>query len=109
MTIDLLRYTPGTDAMAYLLYKTIEQGAKDKKYTKFDLGFVPFAKAKGPLLTIAKSVASDKFSAKGLEQFKNKFEPAWEPNYLAYDGDITDLAIIALNIEKAMENSKPVS
>jgi lysylphosphatidylglycerol synthetase-like protein (DUF2156 family) len=70
---------------------------------KFDLGFVPFAKARGPLLSIAKAVATDRFSAKGLEQFKNKFRPSWEPNYLAYEGDIADLAVIALNIEKAME------
>ena len=41
--------------------------------------------------------------AKGLEQFKNKFDPVWEPNYLAYEGDMTDLAVIALNIEKAMD------
>jgi phosphatidylglycerol lysyltransferase len=102
-TIDMLRYLPGTDSMAYLLYSIIEDIHKDVRATRFDLGFVPFAKAAGSLLAVAKAVSADRFSAKGLEQFKNKFNPAWEPNYLAYEGDMTDLAVIALNIEKAMD------
>jgi phosphatidylglycerol lysyltransferase len=100
-TVDLLRYSPNYgDSMAYLLYKTIERSKDYSRY--FDLGFVPFARAKGPLLTVAKTLGSGRFSARGLEQFKNKFEPDWQPNYLVYEGDIADLAVIALNIEKAM-------
>jgi len=101
-TVDLLRYSPDRgDSMAYLLYRTIEQSKE--KSTYFDLGFVPFARAKGPLLTIAKTLGAGRFSARGLEQFKNKFDPDWQPNYLVYEGDIADLLVIALNIEKAME------
>ena len=100
-TVDLLRSEPGSDSMAYLLYKMIEQS--QGKYQKFDLGFVPFAKARGSLQAIAKTLSADRFAAKGLEQFKNKFNPAWAPNYLAYDGDKTDLGMIAINIEQAME------
>jgi phosphatidylglycerol lysyltransferase len=103
VTIDLLRHDSESESMAYLLFRTIEEAARDPQHKIFDLGFVPFAKARGPLLTIAKSISSDRFSSKGLEQFKNKFDPDWQPNYLVYEGDITDLAIIALNIEKALE------
>lgn len=102
-TVDLLRYSPDHgDSMAYLLYKTIERSKGQSIY--FDLGFVPFARAKGPLLTIAKTLGAGRFSARGLEQFKNKFDPDWQPNYLVYEGDIADLLVIALNIEKAMEH-----
>jgi lysylphosphatidylglycerol synthetase-like protein (DUF2156 family) len=102
-TIDLLRYSPDYgDSMAYLLYKTIERSSEHSKY--FDLGFVPFAKAQGPLLNIAKTLGSGRFSAQGLERFKDKFDPDWQPNYLVYEGDIADLLVIALNLEKAMES-----
>jgi len=102
-TIDLLRYDPKTESMAYLLHQTIFNISENPDIKVFDLGFVPFARAKGPLQAIAKAISANRFSAKGLEQFKNKFDPVWEPNYLAYDGDVADLAVIALNIERVME------
>lgn len=105
ITVDLLRYLPEfNNSMQFLLYKSIESvAAGQKKYRYFDLGFVPFAKAKGPVLAIARNLGGSRFSAKGLEQFKNKFDPDWQPNYMAYDGDIGDLAAIALHLEKAMD------
>lgn len=104
LTIDLLRYLPeANNAMPYLLYKMIEShAAEDKTYRYFDLGFVPFAKAHGSLLSIARTMSAGRFSSRGLEQFKNKFNPDWRPNYMAYEGDLADLALIALNLEKAM-------
>ncbi|HVO86466.1 MAG TPA: phosphatidylglycerol lysyltransferase domain-containing protein [Candidatus Binatia bacterium] len=106
VSVDLLRYLPdANNAMPYLLYKTIESVSETEHYKYFDLGFVPFAKAKGRLMSIARTLSGDRFSAQGLEQFKNKFNPDWHPNYMAYDGDLTDLAIIALNLEKAMEQN----
>jgi lysylphosphatidylglycerol synthetase-like protein (DUF2156 family) len=105
-TIDLMRYLPeARGAMPYLLLNTIGQ-AKIDNYTSFDLGFVPFARAKGPILKIARALSTGRFSAKGLEQFKNKFDPDWQPNYMAYDGDLADLALIAINLERVM-NIKP--
>lgn len=102
-TIDLLRYLPdANDAMPYLLLKTIDRAKAGGQFKYFDLGFVPFAKAKGPILAIARSLGAGRFSAKGLEQFKNKFDPDWQPVYMTYDGDLGDLALIAVNLEKAM-------
>jgi phosphatidylglycerol lysyltransferase len=102
ITVDLMRYDPSAqDPMPYLLYKTIES-AKSDGYIYFDLGFVPFAGSKDAVVNLARVFSADRFSAKGLEQFKNKFRPDWQSTYLAYDGDLADLAIIAINLEKAM-------
>lgn len=101
-TLDLLRHLPSQpDAMPYLLHQTIQDfQAQGLKY--FDLGFVPFASSDEPIVKLVKALSGGRFSAGGLEQFKNKFEPAWQPNYLVYDGDIADLALITLNLEAAM-------
>ncbi len=104
VTVDLMRYVPEADnSMPYLLYKTMDSIAGSNDTHKFfDLGFVPFAKAESPLLKIARTLSAGRFSSRGLEQFKNKFNPLWEPNYLVYDGDLADLALIAINMEKVM-------
>jgi lysylphosphatidylglycerol synthetase-like protein (DUF2156 family) len=106
-TIDLLRYLPETqNAMPFLLARVIG-AVYANGGALFDLGFVPFAATKSPLAAIARLLSAGRFSAKGLEQFKNKFDPEWQPVYLAYDGDVADLALVALNLEKAMKLQKP--
>ncbi len=103
-TIDLMRFTPDADnTMPFLLARAIEGLALQSQYTHFDLGFVPLANMEGRLVSIAKFAGSQRFSAAGLEQFKKKFEPTWHKCYVAYDGDIADLAVIALNVEDAMK------
>ncbi len=100
-TVDLIRYVPAEkDTMPYLFLKTIENVKQQGGFAKFDLGFVPFAATKDPIISVVRALSTGRFSARGLEQFKNKFDPDWQPNYLAYDGDIADLTLIALNIEK---------
>lgn len=102
-TVDLMRYREdANNAMPYLISETI-QSAKNEGFEYFDLGFVPFTSSKGPMIRLAKLLNSGRFSARGLEQFKNKFKPNWTPNYMAYDGDLADLALIALSLEKVME------
>jgi lysylphosphatidylglycerol synthetase-like protein (DUF2156 family) len=46
---------------------------------------------------------SHQIAAAGLEQFKGKFKPSWRKNYIAYDGDLADLATITLGIEDVMQ------
>ena len=102
-TIDLLRFLPNQNGtMPYLLCMTIFDIHSRGESQKFDLGFVPFAATDSRLIRIAKLLGGKRFSAKGLEQFKNKFDPTWEPNYIAYSGDFADLTLIAANLEKAM-------
>lgn len=104
VTIDLLRYLPeDSGPMPYLLFKIIEQFAGQSGYKYFDMGFVPFVVSQKPVVKLAKTISTGRFSSRGLEQFKNKFRPTWQPNYLAYDGDLGDLALIAVNLEKLMK------
>lgn len=103
-TIDLMRFKPEYDnVMPYLLASTIETLAKQKHFKLFDLGFVPLAKVESQIAKAAKTIGSRRFSAAGLEQFKNKFEPVWQADYIAYDGNIADLATIAVNLEELMK------
>jgi len=100
-TVDLLRYRPTADQpMPYLLFKTMER--LQNNFTQFDLGFVPFTTTNERVVSLARILSAGRFSVKGLEQFKNKFKPSWQPNYLAYDGDLGDLTLIAINLEKVM-------
>lgn len=101
VTVDLLRHQPkAANAMPFLLLKTIESL---DGYREFDLGFVPFAAVDNIAIQIAKVLSGARFSATGLEQFKNKFDPNWVANYICYDGDLADLALVGLNLERAME------
>lgn len=100
-TIDLIRFIPNRDhAMPFLLAQTI---LNNNNYETFDLGFVPLAKTQSSLATITRILGRKRFSIAGLEQFKGKFKPTWVNNYIAYDGDITDLATIGLNLENVMK------
>jgi len=104
-TIDLMRFNPAHHGvMAYLLSKTIEHISQtDASVQFFDLGFVPFAKSNTALARIVNVLGKARFSATGLTQFKNKFEPQWQQNYIAYDGDLLDSGHIAINLEEALK------
>lgn len=99
-TVDLIRFMPElSGAMPALLLHIIE--SLDPAVTKtFDLGFVPLARVDTDLARVARRLGSHRFASAGLEQFKNKFRPDWQPEYIAYDGDLLDLARIATNLEK---------
>jgi lysylphosphatidylglycerol synthetase-like protein (DUF2156 family) len=102
-TIDLIRFVDDApNANNYLLYNVLHQLDTENKFKFFDIGFVPLAQMKGRVANIARTLGANRFSASGLEQFKGKFVPDWRPNYIAYDGDLGDLALIALHLERAM-------
>lgn len=103
-TVDMIRFIPGTDgAMSVLISHALQQLQSEGIYTYFDLGFVPLANIdSAPAKTITKLLAK-RFSAEGLSQFKNKFDPHWQRNYLAYDGDVVDLAKGAFSLNKILE------
>ncbi len=111
-TIDLMRFLPDAEgAMALLLSETILQLKQEGKFTHFDLGFVPLAhvgkeQTTKLLLNLSKKALKPVFSMQGLEQFKNKFEPMWEQNYLAWDGDMLDLPVITASLQKALSLPK---
>lgn len=108
-SVDLIRFLPGEDgAMPVLLSRLIEQ-LHEEGYGTFDLGFVPLAGLESNLARLARLLGANRFSAAGLEQFKNKFQPDWQPNYIAYDGDVIDLARIAANLERLFAVKPPDS
>jgi phosphatidylglycerol lysyltransferase len=106
-SVDLIRHVPSADgAMPVLLLEIISR-LEDTPLRTFDLGFVPFAKVENELARLLRRVSTSRFSSRGLEQFKNKFDPDWHPDYLAYDGDILDLARIAGSLERVMRVEQP--
>lgn len=104
-TIDLMRYLPDyKHAMPALLAQSIQQLSLEGVKKEFDLGFVPLAspaaKTEQIIQKLGQLLMSEAVSAQGLEQFKNKFEPAWANNYIAFDGDWIDL----LHITRQLDN-----
>jgi phosphatidylglycerol lysyltransferase len=107
-TIDLMRFLPDyKHAMPALLAHTIRQLHKEGEKRQFDLGFVPLASPTARTEQVIKSLGqlliSDAVSARGLEQFKNKFEPAWTDNYIAFDGDWIDLIHISRQLDTVLK------
>lgn len=107
-TIDLMRYRPGeSHAMPVLLADLIHQLAIEGTRTKFDLGFVPLAaptgKAERASSRLGQLLMGETMSARGLEQFKNKFAPEWHDNYIAFDGDWADLLHIGRWLGKLLQ------
>ncbi len=108
-TIDLMRFKPGIDgAMALLLSEIILRLHEENTYTTFDLGFVPLAglgqsDRSATFAKFAKNVLKPLFSARGLEQFKNKFDPTWHKNYITFDGDYTDLPTLFIALQDVLQ------
>lgn len=111
-TIDLMRYAAGyDDAVAFLLSCAIKQSHEVQGFKYFDLGFVPLANvAEGEIGKKAAKVLQKSikpvFSASGLMQFKNKFEPDWQRNYVAVDGDLLTTTTAIANLPKALKISR---
>jgi phosphatidylglycerol lysyltransferase len=110
-TIDLMRARTDSDgAVAFLLSEILVNLHAQNHYKTFDLGFVPFAdndiaRAKKVVLLLMTSLFGA-FPGPGLQQFKNKFEPTWHDNYIAWDGDWLDLPQIAQAIDKVLSIEK---
>lgn len=109
-SIDHMRHTADMPniGMHYLLKSAIvlfhEQGV-----TAFNLGFSPLSgidELNDPtiverVLGSLKSLGSRYYSFSGLEQFKNKFKPNWQPRYMLYTGPPTNLLRISSSLNRA--------
>lgn len=95
-TVGLMRYKPGLAsryAMEYLFVRLIE-GLRERGYRSFSLGVVPLSGFNAHRLAprwhhlgrLIWSVGRSFYNFQGLRTFKGKFDPLWEPRYLAASG-----------------------
>ncbi|NJD18178.1 MAG: bifunctional lysylphosphatidylglycerol flippase/synthetase MprF, partial [Gemmatimonadetes bacterium] len=104
-SVDLMRYDPAaapSDSMEYLFLKLIAWGA-EHGYTRYTLGMAPLSGLEGgPLSPLWARLGSAVFrygehfyNFQGLRAYKEKFDPVWEPRYLASPGGVALPGILA--------------
>ena len=92
LSVDLMRHLPGAPSgvMEYLFIKMMLWG-KQEGYKWFNLGMSPLSGFQNhPLAPLWNKVGSfiyrhgeDFYNFEGLRAYKDKFEPVWEPRYIA--------------------------
>ena len=106
-TIDHMRSVPGADAvtMHFLLSEIIErQHTWGQQY--FSLGLSPLSEQSDQntqitlLLRLAKRFGARFYAAEGLSQFKSKFEPSWQPQYVVYSGAAAGYLLALRDIDR---------
>lgn len=97
LSVDLMRYASDAPrgVMDALLVHVMLWG-RDRGYRSFALGMAPLAGVEpAPVPSIWQRLASlaykhgeRVYAFQGLRAFKQKFDPVWEPRYLAYPGGL---------------------
>ena len=105
ISIDLMRYHPETasDGVMDYLFTQLMLWGKQQGYRWFDLGMAPLAGMEShdlaPLWNrLASFVARHGehfYNFQGLRRYKDKFEPVWQPKYLASPGGLALPQIMA--------------
>ena len=109
LTVDLMRYGASAppNVMTYLFVQLMLWG-QEQGYQWFDLGMAPLAglesRAFAPLWTRIGAFVfrqgENFYNFKGLREYKDRFDPVWEPRYLASPGGfalpfiLTDIATL---------------
>jgi phosphatidylglycerol lysyltransferase len=93
--VDLMRYSPHAppSVMEYLLIELL-QWAKKEGFSRFNLGMAPLSglqpRAVASFWNRAGALIYRRgerfYNFRGLRQYKQKFDPMWEPRYLASPG-----------------------
>jgi len=101
---DLMRYRPGTHAsLMEFLFVELLLWSKAAGWCWFDLGMAPFSgldrHALAPLWSRFGALLFEHgatfYNFQGLRQFKQKFDPVWEPRYLASPGGVVFPRVLA--------------
>ena len=97
VSVDLMRYTPAAPAsvMEYLFIELLQWG-RDQGFRRFNLGMAPLSglqnRALAPIWNRAGALlyrhGEHFYNFRGLRQYKDKFDPEWEPRYLASPGGL---------------------
>jgi phosphatidylglycerol lysyltransferase len=95
LSVDLMRYNPDapSGAMDYLFTRLMLWG-REQGYAWFNLGMTPFTGFErhelAPLWNrfgdLLFRYGENFYNFRGLRQYKEKFDPTWEPRYLACAG-----------------------
>lgn len=104
VSCDLMRYRPGghPSLMEFLFVELFLWG-RAEGYRWFNLGMAPFSgfegHALGPLWNRLGALlfrhGEDFYNFQGLRRFKEKFDPVWEPRYLASPGGVALPRVLA--------------
>jgi phosphatidylglycerol lysyltransferase len=104
LSVDLMRYTRRApkDVMDALFVNVMLWG-KQQGYQWFGLGMAPLAGFENsPAASLWTRLASflyrhgeGVYNFQGLRAFKNKFDPVWQPRYLAYPGGLQLARVLA--------------
>lgn len=98
MSIDLMRFGANAPkSVMDFLFLHLMLHAKEQGFAWFDLGMAPFsgmenrplAPVWSRLAALVYSYGENFYNFQGLRQFKEKFDPVWEPKYIACPGGIS--------------------
>ena len=105
-SLDLMRYLPeGTAGVMDFLFVELMQWAKGEGYRWFNLGMAPFSglqnRRSAPLWSRLGALLFGRgerfYNFRGLHRYKDKFDPVWEPRYLAVPNGIA-LPLVFANV-----------
>jgi phosphatidylglycerol lysyltransferase len=97
LSIDLMRYVPDTPhGVMDFLFSQLMLWGRQQDYQWFDLGMAPLSGLEShPLAPVWNRIGNLVFrqgeyffNYQGLREYKDKFEPVWEPRYLVYPGGL---------------------
>jgi phosphatidylglycerol lysyltransferase len=105
-SVDLMRFLPdGPGGLMDYLFVELMQWARSEGYRWFNLGMAPLAGLKNrrqaPLWNRFGALVFGRgerfYNFRGLQRYKDKFDPEWEPRYMAVPGGIA-LPMILANV-----------
>ncbi len=104
MSVDLMRHrTSAPNGVMDALFTALMQWGKDEGYEWFNLGMAPLSGLEdSPVAPLWAKLGrfvyghgQTFYNFKGLRAYKEKFDPEWEPRYLAYPGGLALPRILA--------------
>jgi hypothetical membrane protein len=109
-TIDHMRSVPDASQVTmHYLFMQLLSHMHEHGITTFNLGLVPLAESNEQqsttekALSVVKRLGGSFYSFGGLEQFKNKFDPTWQPRYLYHPQQALVPVASALNTAMSVQ------
>lgn len=105
-SLDLMRHVPdGTAGVMDFMFIELMQWSKQQGYRWFNLGMAPFSglqnRRSAPLWSRLGAMLFGRgerfYNFRGLHKYKDKFDPVWEPRYLAVPNGIA-LPLVFANV-----------